>query len=352
MKKLFLLLIMFIVRINLQAQNDGFNYKAQITENGAVLANHSVDVRISISCLAGDLIYQEEHSTTTDENGIIILHIGKGTPIKGTFESIDWQEYKDFWFLGVDINTGNGYRSFGVNPINYVPLAKYADKAGNVFSGDFNDLTNVPGGLSDGDDDTHLTEAEVDNYVSNNGYLTSEVDGDTTNELQNLSYDANTGKLSISSGDTVYINTPKNKELDLSGVNLTASGKDNQYLIKMPVEFAYFSSGADPGADMYLPINIPVGAHLDSISVSYVDNSDYEDFHIYAADFFDGAFHGHSVNTSGNESLVKTTTFHFDKSITTNEYIVLMINVIEVDGNQYWPDDKFKFCGAKVFYKE
>lgn len=35
--------------------------------------------------------------------------------------------------------------------------------------------------------DTQLTESEVDTYVSNNGYLTSEVDGSTTNEIQNLS---------------------------------------------------------------------------------------------------------------------------------------------------------------------
>ena len=36
---------------------------------------------------------------------------------------------------------------------------------------------------SDVDTDTHLTEADVDSYVANNGYLTSEVDGDTANEL-------------------------------------------------------------------------------------------------------------------------------------------------------------------------
>ena len=49
-------------------------------------------------------------------------------------------------------------------------------------------------GLLDGQDasyyldntDTQLTEAEVDAFVSNNGYLTSEVDGSTTNELQTI----------------------------------------------------------------------------------------------------------------------------------------------------------------------
>ena len=55
------------------------------------------------------------------------------------------------------------------------------------------------------DTDTHLTEAEVDTYVSNNGYLTSEVDGSTTNEIQSLSIVGSS--LSISGGNTVSIPT-------------------------------------------------------------------------------------------------------------------------------------------------
>ena len=36
------------------------------------------------------------------------------------------------------------------------------------------------------DTDTQLSEAQVDAFVNNNGYLTSEVDGDATNEIQDL----------------------------------------------------------------------------------------------------------------------------------------------------------------------
>jgi hypothetical protein len=34
-------------------------------------------------------------------------------------------------------------------------------------------LLNIPATIADGDDDTHLSESEVDNYVSDNGYVTS-----------------------------------------------------------------------------------------------------------------------------------------------------------------------------------
>ncbi len=41
------------------------------------------------------------------------------------------------------------------------------------------------------DTDTQLTESQVDSYVSNNGYITSEVDGSVTNEIQDLQLSGN-----------------------------------------------------------------------------------------------------------------------------------------------------------------
>jgi len=49
-------------------------------------------------------------------------------------------------------------------------------------------------------DDTTLDEAAVDAFVANNGYLTAEVDGSTTNELQDL--DLTTNILTLSSPST------------------------------------------------------------------------------------------------------------------------------------------------------
>ena len=86
------------------------------------------------------------------------------------------------------------------------------------FDGKFTSLTDVPVGLTDGDDNTQLTETQVDEFVANNGYLTEdtntqltetqvdefvanngylsqEVDGDVTNEIQTLRI----------SNDTIYL---------------------------------------------------------------------------------------------------------------------------------------------------
>lgn len=73
--------------------------------------------------------------------------------------------------------------------------------------------------------DTQLTEAQVDAFIANNGYLTNfvEADGDITNELQDISLNGN--NLTISSGSTVDLSTVTNNtdEQDLTSATLTGT---------------------------------------------------------------------------------------------------------------------------------
>jgi hypothetical protein len=46
------------------------------------------------------------------------------------------------------------------------------------FSGSWNDLSDIPADLADGDNDTQLNESQVDAFVANNGYLTSYTETD------------------------------------------------------------------------------------------------------------------------------------------------------------------------------
>lgn len=88
----------------------------------------------------------------------------------------------------------------------------------SISSGSTIDLSSI-------DTDTQLTEAEVDAYVANNGYLTTftEVDGDVTNEIQDISLSGT--NLSISSGSTVDLSTAitdtDDQTLSLAGTTLT-----------------------------------------------------------------------------------------------------------------------------------
>jgi hypothetical protein len=121
------------------------------------------------------------------------------------------------WACAVDVDTDTDTQdlSLASNTLSLVnggsvDLSPYLD---NTDTQDLslvgNTLSLVDGGsvdLSTYLDDTVLNEAQVDAYVANNGYLTSEVDGSTTNEIQDLTLTGDTLALS-GDGTTVDLST-------------------------------------------------------------------------------------------------------------------------------------------------
>ena len=139
MKKIITFLFLML-SISLSAQNEGFNYKALLADNGEALSETQVSIRFTIIQSEGT-VYTETISTTTNENGVLSVVMGSDGGIETGFENINWQFGA---FLKVEIDTGDGFVDFGTNPFHNVPTAMYAEKAGNVFTGDYGDLTNSP----------------------------------------------------------------------------------------------------------------------------------------------------------------------------------------------------------------
>lgn len=137
MKKLLTLLIVFFVFTFGWSQNNGINYKAKISNNqGNTLVNQNVTLKFSIlSGVSGtNLVYQEQHTTTTNANGIVITNIGEGQLLDGVFESIDWGN--DNHFLKTEIDTGSGYIEIGFTEFKTVPYALYALSSGSSNNSD------------------------------------------------------------------------------------------------------------------------------------------------------------------------------------------------------------------------
>lgn len=63
-----------------------------------------------------------------------------------------------------------------VDYVKLVDTAAWDTNAADDFDGEWSSLANIPADIADGDDDTQLTEAEVDAFVANNGYLATETD--------------------------------------------------------------------------------------------------------------------------------------------------------------------------------
>jgi hypothetical protein len=153
----------------------GFSYQAILhNTEGDVLAVKQVGLRVSIISNSTPVCV-EEFSTTTNRFGMVVLALGSVNP--ADFASIDWSTGTFYIKIELDPNGGTSYSDMGTTQILSVPFSLYAKKAENTFSGNYSDLSGKP----------DLSK-----------YLTSEVDGSITNEIE-LPTDA-------AAGDMVYYN--------------------------------------------------------------------------------------------------------------------------------------------------
>ena len=133
-----IILLSIILFINLQAfaQTDGLNYQAVIIDpdpeeipgidvSGNILPNQEIMVRFTISGSSGNTEYQEIHTTTTDEYGMINLVIGKGNSVTGRFTEIYWDSSTKN--LKVEINLDGTYSDLSDQELLFVPYAYHRD---------------------------------------------------------------------------------------------------------------------------------------------------------------------------------------------------------------------------------
>jgi hypothetical protein len=199
MKWVFIFLL-FVTLIEVRAQvPQGFSFQTIIRDaEGKVQKNKSVRLRFSIleGSSTGMTVYSETHTTVTDPFGIINLTIGLGTPVSGNFSDIVWGGKVHFVKTEIDPTGGTNYMVSTTTQLLSVPYAMYASQADTVLKVPDNSDTNelqtinkngrlVSLSLNGGSFmDSVLTEYEVDSFVSNNGYLSTEEFIDSINNLR------------------------------------------------------------------------------------------------------------------------------------------------------------------------
>ena len=134
---LFLLSLYFT---NLNAQiNKGINFQGVArNSNGIILANKIIGLRLSIKndSLNGMIEYQEIKSITTNAIGLFSVVVGSKQDRNiisiGNFENINWSNTEKYLQVEVDVTGELYFSSIGIQKINYVPYAFYADKVDAV----------------------------------------------------------------------------------------------------------------------------------------------------------------------------------------------------------------------------
>jgi len=263
MKKLYSLLTVVFITVNIFAQTpEKMSYQAVIRNaNNVLITSQFVGVQVSIlqGNIGGVAVYEETHFPTTNINGLISLEIGNGSIISGDFTTIDWANGPYFIQTETDPTGGTNYTISGTSQLLSVPYALYARTSGDSFSGDFNDLANIPTDQindADADPTNELQVLSISNdtiYLENGGfaklpagfdgqyssltgaptnvssfandaaYLTSftEVDGSTSNEIQTLSISNST--ISLSNGGGSVTMPSEGDAWGVTGEDLTSA---------------------------------------------------------------------------------------------------------------------------------
>ena len=137
MKKLITLSAIAVLAANIIAQPPQLmSYQSVVrTASGELITKQSIGVRTTI--LRGSIIqiivYQETYSPnpSTNENGLLTLAIGSGTPSTGDFSKIDWSNGPYFLRTEMDPKGGTNYTITGSSQILSVPYSLYAEKTGS-----------------------------------------------------------------------------------------------------------------------------------------------------------------------------------------------------------------------------
>lgn len=133
MKKSLTLLALIVTIIAFAQAPQGFNYQATVrNSSGALIVSQNVTFKFNIIKDASTSVpvFSETHYAPTDDLGAVNLIIGKGTPTTVTFASVDWGNGN--YYLGIELNTGNGFVAMGTTQLLSVPYALYALNAGNT----------------------------------------------------------------------------------------------------------------------------------------------------------------------------------------------------------------------------
>ena len=139
-KSILSLLMLTLYFINLNGQiNKGINFQGVArSDNGIILANKIVTLRLSIKTDStnGVIEYQEIKSITTNTIGLFSVVVGSKQDRNiisiGNFENINWSNTEKFLEVEVDLTGELYFSSLGIQKINYVPYAFYADKVDAV----------------------------------------------------------------------------------------------------------------------------------------------------------------------------------------------------------------------------
>ena len=144
-----LLMTFFLIIPSLQSQSpQGIPYQAVARNaDGSIMAQTPVNLTLTIQdgTFNGPVVYEENHALISNDQGLVSCVVGTGSPVQGSFASIDWGNGAKFLHVVM-----NGF-DLGTQQLMSVPYALYSNNVGvrvsetgdSLFVG--NEVVIVPG---------------------------------------------------------------------------------------------------------------------------------------------------------------------------------------------------------------
>lgn len=134
----FLIACCLFAQMALAQAPQSFKYQAIARNNAdALIANQQIKVQVSIRDLtpSGTIVYQEQHTITTNALGLFTISVGGGTVVgSNSFSNIKWGDGNKFIEISADLTGGNTLTSLGVSQLLSVPYALYSLEANHSKS--------------------------------------------------------------------------------------------------------------------------------------------------------------------------------------------------------------------------
>lgn len=106
------------------------NYQAVARDGSGNIVTTAIGIKFQIyqGTVGGTLVYEETHTATPSSAGIFTVHIGGGSPVSGTFNTITWGSNAYFLQVSIDPAGGTSYSIVGSHQLVSVPYALFAAK--------------------------------------------------------------------------------------------------------------------------------------------------------------------------------------------------------------------------------